>query len=78
MKLGKNEELHVILLDMSVILTAATMNLVELLVILRPTVGWSVFLGDGQPNVAYDQIFIIVGHLYFSCYGAPSLMRGQG
>jgi hypothetical protein len=44
-------------------------------VILRPTVRWPVCFGVGPPSAAHDQIFITVGHVRFSCWGAHSLTR---
>jgi hypothetical protein len=47
--------------------------MVQVQVILRPTVGRPVCLGVGPP----DQIFISVGHLRSSYCEAPSLTRGR-
>jgi hypothetical protein len=50
--------------------------LLEVEVMLWPTVTWPVCLGVGHPSGPHRQIFIIAGHLQVSCCGAPSLMRG--
>jgi hypothetical protein len=50
---------------------------VQVQVVLQPTVSRQVCLGVGPPSGAHDQIFITVGHLLSSCFGAPSLTRGR-
>jgi hypothetical protein len=57
--------------------SANNISQVQVQVTLRPTVSRPVCLGVGPSFRAHDQIFIIVGHLRSSCWGAPSLTRGR-